>query len=174
MAAVTICSDFGAPQNSLTLFPLFPHLFPMKWWDQMPWSSFFEHWVLSQLFHSPLSPHQEAFQFLFTFWHKGGVICISEVTDISPCNLDSSLRFLKPRISHDVLSHKLKKQGYNIQTWHTPFPIWNQSVFPCPVITVASWPGYRFLKREVRWPGIPISFRIFHSLLWSTQSKALT
>ena len=20
----------------LTLFPLFPHLFPMKWWDQMP------------------------------------------------------------------------------------------------------------------------------------------
>ena len=30
MAAVAICSDFGAPQNSLTLFPLFPHLFPMK------------------------------------------------------------------------------------------------------------------------------------------------
>ena len=21
-----------------SLFPLFPHLFPMKWWDQMPWS----------------------------------------------------------------------------------------------------------------------------------------
>ena len=30
MAAVTICSDFGAPQNSLSLFPLFPHLFAMK------------------------------------------------------------------------------------------------------------------------------------------------
>jgi hypothetical protein len=28
----------------------------MKWWDQMPWPSFFESWVLSQLFHSPLSP----------------------------------------------------------------------------------------------------------------------
>ena len=27
------------PKNwSLTLFPLFPHLFVMKWWDQMPWS----------------------------------------------------------------------------------------------------------------------------------------
>ena len=25
-------------QYSLKLFPLFPHLFPMKWWDQMPWS----------------------------------------------------------------------------------------------------------------------------------------
>ena len=32
----------------------------------------------------------------------------------------------------------------------------------------------QFLKRRVRWSGIPISFRIFHSLLWSTQSKALT
>ena len=30
MAAVTICSDFGDQKNSLTLFPLFPHLFPMK------------------------------------------------------------------------------------------------------------------------------------------------
>jgi len=30
-------------------------LFAMKWWDQMPWSSFSECWVLSQLFHSPLS-----------------------------------------------------------------------------------------------------------------------
>ena len=24
--------------RSQSLFPLFPHLFPMKWWDQMPWS----------------------------------------------------------------------------------------------------------------------------------------
>ena len=30
MVAVTICSDFGAPQNSLSLFPLFSHLFAMK------------------------------------------------------------------------------------------------------------------------------------------------
>ena len=27
-----------SPQNSLSLFPLFPHLFAMKWWDWMPWS----------------------------------------------------------------------------------------------------------------------------------------
>ena len=27
----------------------------MKWWDWMPWSLFSECWVLSQLFHSPLS-----------------------------------------------------------------------------------------------------------------------
>ena len=70
-------------------------------------------------------------------------------------------------------TYKLNKQGDNIQPWHTPFPIWNQSVFPCPILTVASWPAYRFLKKQVRWSGIPISFRVFHSLLRSTQLKAL-
>ena len=31
-------------------------LFVLKWWDQISWSLFFECGVLSQLFHSPLSP----------------------------------------------------------------------------------------------------------------------
>ena len=48
-----------------------------------------------------------------------------------------------------------------IQPWCTPFPIWKQSVFPCPVLNVASWPAYRFLRRKVMWSGIPISPRIF-------------
>ena len=38
-------------------------------------------------------------------------------------------------------AYKLNKQGDNIQPWYTPFPIWNQSVVPCPVLTVASWPA---------------------------------
>ena len=67
-------------------------------------------------------------------------------------------------------AYKLNKQGDNIQSWHTPFPIWNQSVVPCPVLTVASWPAYRFLRRQVRY-GIPLSWRIFHSLLWFTHSR---
>ena len=70
-------------------------------------------------------------------------------------------------------AYKLNKQGDNIKPWCTPFPIWNQSVFPCSVLTVASWPADRFPKRQVRWSGIPISFRIFHSLLWSKKWKAL-
>ena len=56
-----------------------------------------------------------------------------------------------------------------MQSWCTPFPIWNQSVVPCPVPTVASCPAYKFLWRQVRWSSVPISWRIFHSLLWSTQ-----
>ena len=70
-------------------------------------------------------------------------------------------------------AYKLNKQGDNIKPWHTPFPIWNQSIVICPFLIVASWPAYRFLRRQVRWSGIPISFRIFHNLLWSTQSKAM-
>ena len=65
-------------------------------------------------------------------------------------------------------SYKLNKQPWHYTALMYYFPIWNQSVVPCPVLTAASWPAYRFLKRQVRWSGIPISFRIFHSLLWST------
>ena len=68
--------------------------------------------------------------------------------------------------------YKLNKQDNNIQPWRTPFPILSQSIARCPVLTVASWLAYRFL-RQVRWSDIPVSWRIFHSLLWSTKSKAL-
>ena len=47
--------------------------------------------------------HQEVLQFLFTFCHKGGIICVSEVIDISPGSLVSSLCFILPSILHDVL-----------------------------------------------------------------------
>ena len=57
-------------------------------------------------------------------------------------------------------AYKLNKQGDNIQPWCTPFPIWSKSV-PCLVLTVISLPAYRFLRREVRWSGIPISWNIF-------------
>ena len=56
-------------------------------------------------------------------------------------------------------AYKLNKQDVNTQPWRIPFPIRNQSVVPCPVLTVASWLAYRFLKRQVRWSGIPISFK---------------
>ena len=65
-------------------------------------------------------------------------------------------------------SYKLNKQGDNIQPWPTPFPTWNQYVFLCLVLTAASWPAYRFLKRQVRWSGIPISFRIFQFVVIHT------
>ena len=87
--------------------------------------------------------------------------------DISPSNLDSC----SPAFLMMYSAYKLNKQGDNIQPWCTHFPIWKQSVVPCPVLTVASWPAYRFLRRQVRWSGVPVSLRIFHSVLLSTQSK---
>ena len=70
-------------------------------------------------------------------------------------------------------AYKLNKQGDNIQPWRTPFLIWNQSVVSCPVLIVASWHTYKVLSRQVRWSGISISWRIFHSFLWSMPSKVL-
>ena len=58
-------------------------------------------------------------------------------------------------------AYKLNKQGDNIQPWRTLFPVWNQSIVPSVVLTIASWPPYRFLMRQVKCSGIPISFRIF-------------
>jgi len=58
-------------------------------------------------------------------------------------------------------AYRLNKQCDDIQPWCTPFPIWNQSVIPYPVLVVVSSPAYRFLKRQVRWFGIPTSLGIF-------------
>ena len=62
-------------------------------------------------------------------------------------------------------AYKLNKQGDNIQPRCTLFPIWNQSVVPCPVLTVASWPAYRFPKRQVRWSGIPSHSAVSNSAI---------
>jgi len=66
------------------------------------------------------------------------------------------------------LAYKLNKQGDNIQPCCTPFPIWNQCVVPHPVLTVAPCPVYRFLKSQVRWFGIPISFKILQFIVIHT------
>ena len=161
MAAVTICSDFGAPKNS-HCFDCFPIYLALRDGTGCHYLSFLNVELEANFFTLHFHFHQEDFHFLFTFCHKGGVICISEVIDISPGNLDSSLCCFQSSVSH---AYKLNKQGDNIQPWRTPFPIWNQSVVPCPVLTVASWPAYRFLKRQFRCSGIPISFRIFQFIV---------
>ena len=69
-------------------------------------------------------------------------------------------------------AQKLNKQGDNIQPLCIPFLIWNQSVVPCPVLTVASWPAYRFLRRQVRWSGILIS-KNFPQLFCDPHSQRL-
>ena len=53
-------------------------------------------------------------------------------------------------------AYKLNKQGDNMQPWHTTFPIWNQSVVPCPILTTvqqvwvisssSDWPSSQFVQ----------------------------
>ena len=162
----------------------------------MPWSYFFECWVLSQLFQSLLSlssgvtlVHLYFLSSNFLFHTGLQLICnIVLVPGVQQdVVLSAYLRLLiflpaiwipasassSPAFLMMYSAYKLNKQGDNIQPWHTPFLIWNQSLVTCPVLTVASWPAYRFLRRQVRWSGSPFSWRIFHSLSWPTQSKAL-
>ena len=167
MAAVTICNDFGAPPNTVC------HCFPIY----LPWSGgpdaiILVFWMLSFKPTFSLSSFtfiKNIFSSSSLYCHKGGAICISEVIDIPPGSLDSTCASSSLAFRMMYFVYKLNKQDDKIQPWRSPFPIWNQSVVPCPVLTVASWPAYRFLRRQVRWSGIPISWRIFHSLLWSTQ-----
>ena len=174
MAAVTICSDFGAPQNKVWhCFHCFPIYFP--WSDgarchdlRFLMLSFKPSFLLS------------SFTFIKRLFSCSSLSAIRVVSSAYLRWLIFLLAILIPACTSSspvflmmYSAYKLNKQGDNIQPWHTPFPIWNQCVIPCPVLTVASWPAYRFLKRQVRCSGVPISFRNFRSLLWSTQSKAL-
>ena len=52
-------------------------------------------------------------------------------------------------------AYKLNKWGDNVQPWCTPFPIWNQSVAPCPVLSTwkNKWLGLQFCIANQRWIG---------------------
>ena len=152
--------------KSVTVSIVFPSIFHEV---MRPDAMIFILWVLNfrPHFHSRLSSSSRG-SFLFAFCHKGGIICISEVIDfhlailIPACAL-SSLAFLMM-----YSAYKLNKQGDYVQLWCTPFQILNLSVVPYPALTVAPSPVYRFLRKQVRWSGIPIFWRISHSFLLST------
>ena len=161
------------------MFPLFPHLFAMKWWDQIliTWCSCdLVLWMLGCKPAYSLS----FFIFIRRLFSASSLFAIRVVLSAYLRLLISLLAILIPAcdLSRPVFLlmyavYKLNKQGDNIQPWCTFFPFWNQCVVPCLVLTVVSWPAYRFLRKQVSWSGNPISLRIFHSLLWSTQSQTL-
>ena len=169
MVAVTICSDLGGPlqKKSVTVSTVSLSIcHKVMGWDAI----ILVFWMLS--FKPTFSFSFSSFTFskrLFCSFSSSSHLrlLIFLLAILIPACTSSSLTF------HTMYSaYKLNKQGDNIQPWHTPFRIWNQSVVPCPILTVASWPLYRFLRRQVRWSNIPISLRIFQFVV-ITQSKAL-
>ena len=137
MAAVTICSDFGAQENKIchcsTFSPSICHAISDE--TECP---VFLIWSFKPAF--PLS----SFTLIKRLFSSSSLSVIRVVSSaylrllflltilIPVCN-SSSLAF------HMMYSsYKLNKQSDNIQPCPTPFPILNQSVVPCPVLTVAS------------------------------------
>ena len=134
-------------------------------YHNLSFSMFFFNVVLSQIFHSPLSLSSRGslvpLHFLPLKWYH-----------LHICVVDMAILISAWNFTWWTLACKLNKQGDNILPRHDLFPNLNQLVIPCPVLTGASWPVYRFLRRQIRCSGNLISWRIFHSLLWSIQSKA--
>ena len=109
MAAVTVNSGFGAQENKICHCV---HFFPIY----LPWSvgtrcqdlRFFLMLSFKPAFSLSFSPLSRGslvpLHFLLLEWY----ICMSEVVDISPSNLDSSFWFIYPSILHDVLCIEVK------------------------------------------------------------------
>ena len=115
----------------------------MKPWDKIPWSSFIECWILSQLFYSFTFINR-----LFSSSSFSGIRMVSsaylKLLIFLPAILIQASASSSPGFCMMYTAYKLNKQGDNMHPWHTPFPIWNRSVVLCLVLTVASWPVYRF------------------------------
>ena len=148
MTAVTICSDFGTPKIKSIMVSL---VFPSIYHEVMgPDAMILDFWMFSFQPGFSLS----SFTFIKSLFSCSSLSAIRVVSSaymrllifllaiLIPAHASSSPAF---RMMYSA--YRLNKQGENIQPWHTPFPIWNQSVVPCLVLTVASWPVYRFLRK---------------------------
>ena len=135
MAATTICSDFGAQKNKATVSTLSPSI-PHE--VMGPDAMILVFWMLSLKPTFSLS----SFTFIKRLFTSSSLSAISVVSSaylrllrfllatLIPACASSSPAFLMM-----YYAYKLNKQDDNIQPWCIPFPIWNQSVVPCPVIS---------------------------------------
>ena len=173
MAAITICNDLGAPKiksaTVSTVSPSFSHEVIG------PDAMIIVFWMLSYKPTFSLS----SFTLIKRLFSSSSLSAIRVVSSaylrlliflpaiLIPAYVSSSLAFCMM-----YSAYKLNKQDDNIKPWRTPFPTWNQSAVTCPVLLL---PDLHTGFSRGRSGGLvfPISFRIFHSLLWSTQAKAL-
>ena len=123
----------------------------------------FECWVLSQLFHSPLSPSPRGslvpFHFLSLEWYHLHIWGYWYFSWKSWFHL-----MIHParHFAWCILHIRWQYTGLSYS-----FPNF-ESVVPCLVLTITSWPACRFLRRQIRWYGIPISLRVFQLVVIHT------
>ena len=165
MAAVIIYSDFGAQENKVChSFHCFPIYLP--WSDGgcfKPAFSLSSFTFLKRLFNS------SSFSAIRVVSSASLRLLIFLPTILIPVYASFSLAFCMM-----YSACKLNEQGDNRQPWSVRFPIWNQSAVPCLVLAIVSWPAYRFLRRQVRWSGIPTFSRIFSQFFVIHSVKAFS
>ena len=157
VVAVIVCSDLGAQESKIChCFHFSPFYLP--WSDGIRCHNL-RFWMFSFKSGFSLSSFT-LIKRLFTCSSLSAIRVVSStylrlliflLATLIPACASSSPAF------HVIYSvYTLNKHGDNIQPWHTPFPIWNQSIVLCLFLTVAPLHAYRFLRRQVRWSGIPI------------------
>ena len=174
MTAVTIRSDCGAQEKEIChYFHLFPFYLPggngarshdlrFLIFSLKPALSLPSFTLIKRLFNSS---SLSAIRVVSSMYQR--LLMFLPSILIPACNSSS------PAFPRMCSVYRLNRQGDSRQPCCTSFSILNQSVAPNGVLTVASWPTNRFLRRQVRWPDIPVSLRALHSLSWSIPSKAL-
>ena len=182
MAAVTICSDFGAQKNKVWhcfyCFPIY-----LLWGDGTR-CHIFIFWMLRFKPTFSLS----SFTFIKRLFSstslsaKRVVLSAYLVIDISPGNLDSSLCFFQPSVSHDVLCIQVKWAGWqyivlmysfsNFEPVHCSLSCSNCCYLAC---IQNSQETYRVVYPTLQWTSLCILFFSisYFSLWWGFRNKII-
>ena len=132
---VTICNDFGVQESKVChCFHCFPMYFPWSDGPRCPNLSFLDVGFEASFFTLLFQLHQEVYSSSLLssirVVSSGYLRLLIFLPAISiPVCASSSLAF-----GMMYSAYKLKEQGGSIQPWCIPFPVWNQSVVPCPVL----------------------------------------
>jgi len=165
-----MCSDFGAQENKVCQFF---HCFPMYLHEVIGLEAMIFFFFFLLCFKPAFS--LSSFTFIKRLFSSSLLYAVRVVSSaylrlliFLPAILIPACASSSPAFLMMYSAYKLNKWGDNIQPWRTRFPILNQSIISCQFPTLASWPAYRFLRRQIRRSDILISLIIFHNSLWST------
>ena len=161
MAAVTIHIDFRAQEEEIChCFHIFPFCLP--WSDGVGCCD-----LRFLIFSFKLAFSLSYLTLIKRYFSSASVSAIRVVSSVYlrllillPAILVPACNSASPAFLMMCSVYKLSKQGDNKQPCHT-LAVLHQSVVPYRILLVASWLAYRFLRRQVRWSGIPISLKSF-------------
>ena len=161
MAEVTIRSHFRAKEEEACHYFLY-YLFPLY----LPWSNRARCHDLSDFFFLilgfKLALSLSSFTIIKRLFSSSPLSTIRVMLSaylsllmFLPLILIPACNSFSPAFLMMCSVYRFNKQGDRRQLCRIPFSILNQSVVPSRVLTATSWRAYRFLRKQVRWSGIP-------------------